>query len=179
MNTNNTSSYQPPVWPGRFRMGLGWLCALALVACFFADDAQAQGDIIWDTEVTTDDVTNTSPPDYNFTEDAVDVTISYAFSSPAPGIYTPTYSTYFETLSGTFGNETGYFGMQMDAMIKVNNISRSRQLFFPVFIPCFLHMDGLPSASKRFRTSGAGTFNGRCSGCLDVAHHMMSDIHIT
>ncbi len=28
-------------------------------------------------------------------------------------------------------------------MIKVNNISRPRQLFFPVFIPCFLRTDNL------------------------------------
>ena len=87
---------------------------LVLSTLFLARPAQAQGDIIWDTEVTTTDVTNTSPPDDDFTEDAVDVTISYAFSSSAPGFH-DSYTTYFETFSGTFGNETGYFGMQMDA----------------------------------------------------------------
>ena len=97
-----------------FSTPLDRCCTLMLCAFFFADLAQAQGDIIWSTEVTTTTVTTTSPSDYNFTQDGVDVTISYAFSSPAPATYL---SSYFETRTDELGAETTYLGLQQDAAV--------------------------------------------------------------
>ena len=50
------------------------------------------------------------------------------------------------SLLSAFLNNTPIVAM----LIKVDNISRPRPLFFPVFIPCFLRTDNLilPPASK-------------------------------
>ena len=79
----------------------------------------AQGDIVWNTEVSTTDIDTGnygSPPTDTFTEDDVDVTIDYFFPDhpdPDPS-GTTLIPDFYQTIAGTLGAQAGVLGMSMD-----------------------------------------------------------------